>query len=942
MLSRILPMLSLLPILMPSLAAFPEDWELRYVLKMSTPQDRPRWVAKPVPATADERAHLAVEETGPAAGGLLIGRRVRVPENLAASELAATFQTFCPMANRSGGVELGVMLPEVWDRLGRSAEAAVPPPGAGEWLAVQTIHPNREDVLEWKRSALRGAFFTPLEERRGKDVVVAVLWSTWHPGSEEWFRLAELHFGEAQPWIAAAAWPRSARTGEPLALRIEAWAPPPCVLEFGWRPVGGADWQWQPLAAAGNQFEARLAGEATRQPFEIKARLTGTDGTVLETSVHAVKLRQAPAKPGVFYSSEMLAAMRGRMAAEEWARRIAEGIRANAEAWRERRDEPPFGAGGWSHDYVCPEDGARLSWREDHPRDHLCRRCGKEWQGEKLDGNWRNNMHGRFVRAARDSALAAHLYGEPAYAETSRHILGWYARHYREFPEGRGPAGRGRVMSQSLSECSFLLAFMEAADLAFPFLSAEEQRAVETGVIEPGVRQISQFRFGIHNIQCWHNACMAAAGYFLGDEEWVERGNEGELGFHQQLAKGVLSDGLWYERSLGYHGFTLSALYWHCEAARLNGNPLHEAENLRLMCIAPLRLSFPNLVAPSLNDQGYSRGRIGTFGLELAVAWYNDETAASALRQLYALGAERNGLHLLKYGNDLPPGGDYVSPGSVDMPGAGLAILREGGGDGALCAMLEYGEHGGGHGHPDKLQLILYGLGQPLGPDLGTTGYGIPMHSQWYKTTPGHNTVTVGLANQRPTTGRLLAFHSDERASACAAESTKAYADWTLRRHLLLTDGFLVDVFSVEGEAPDTVDWFLRAPGQAGTSLALATDDSPAENRTYGYLKEKRSATTAESWTCQWETDKGTLLLTVAGEADTAATLAKAPGPAGEAPWDTLRIRRRTAATRFVAVYQFLAPGQTAQSVQFGPDAVRVGTSSIRLPIAGQPLPVLE
>ncbi|MDX9979430.1 MAG: hypothetical protein RBU25_05195, partial [Lentisphaeria bacterium] len=162
------------------------------------------------------------------------------------------------------------------------------------------------------------------------------------------------------------------------------------------------------------------------------------------------------------------------------------------------------------------------------------------------------------------------------------------------------------------------------------------------------------------------------------------------------------------------------------------------------------------------------------------------------------------------------------------------------------------------------------------------------------------------------------------------------------RRHLLLTEGFLVDVFSVEGDKPDTVDWFLRAPGQAGTSLALATDDNPAENRTYGYLKERRSAPTADSWTCQWATEKGTLLLTMAGEADTVATLAKAPGPAGEDPWDTLRIRRRTAATRFVAVYQFLAPGQTAQSVQFGPETVRVGAASIRLPTPAQPLPVLE
>lgn len=938
MLFRVVPLLVLLAALTH---AFPAGWETRYVLKLSTPDDRPRWQVQAMPATDTERDHLAVHQTGPAAGGLLIGRRISLPAGLADLELAATFQTFCPEANRSGSVDLGVMSPEAWDRLGRDPEAATAPPAKADWVLVRSIHANREDVQEWQRQALRGPALDSLNPWAGREVVVAVLWSTWHPGEKEWFRLAELHLGEAAPWIEADAWPTSIRTGEALRLQVKAGAPPDATLELGVRSASTPTWQWQPLThSTGKSYTAELPGDRMAEPLDCKARLTLADGTVSETPVRKLALRQPPSHPGVFYSPAMLGAMRDRMAAHDWAKETAEGIRRGAEAWKDRTDDPPFGPGGWSHDYACPDDGARLQWREDHPHDHLCPRCSKEWQGEKLDANWRNSMHGKFVRAARDSALAAQLSGSEEYVPTARRILLWYAAHYREFPEGHGPAGRGRVMSQSLSECSWLLSFMEAADLAFPYLTAEEQRAIETGVIEPGVQQISQFHFGIHNIQCWHNACMACAGYFLGDRTWVDRGTEGKLGFHQQVEKGILPDGMWYERSLGYHSFTLSALTWQCEAARLNGDPLDQVEGLQRMCTAPLRLAFPNLVTPSLNDQGYTRNRIATGPLEEAVAWYSDPVAASALRRLYAEGAKRGGLFLLKYGSDLPTGDEYVSPGSVDMPGAGLAILRSTQADGP-CAMLEYGEHGGGHGHPDKLQLILYGLGQIWCPDLGTTGYGVPLHAQWYKTTPGHNTVTIGEANQKPTTGKLLAFRTDAHSSAAVAESDGAYPGWQLRRHLLQTDAFVVDVFDVQGEKPDTVDWFLRSLGQASTDLPLATDDSPAENRTYGYLHERHSAETAESWTCRWQTEKGSLSLALAGAPGTQVTFTKAPGPAGEPLWDTLRIRRRTASTRFVAVYQFLAPGQTPRPVQFATDTIHIGPVVVSLPTADQSLPVL-
>jgi hypothetical protein len=215
------------------------------------------------------------------------------------------------------------------------------------------------------------------------------------------------------------------------------------------------------------------------------------------------------------------------------------------------------------------------------------------------------------------------------------------------------------------------------------------------------------------------------------------------------------------------------------------------------------------------------------------------------------------------------------------------------------------------------------------------------LHSQWYKTTPGHNTVTIGTKNQRRTTGKLLAFHSDEHSAATAVESTGAYPSWRLRRQLLLTDEFVVDVFDVQGDRPDTVDWFLRSQGEASTSLTLSADDTKPETATYGYLKEKRSASTNDTWQCRWQVPKGVLLLTMVASPDTQVTLAQAPGPAGRDPWDTLRVRRQTANTRFVAVYQFLTAEAKAQPVRMVGPTLQIGPTSVALPTDEAPLPQL-
>jgi hypothetical protein len=77
-----------------------------------------------------------------------------------------------------------------------------------------------------------------------------------------------------------------------------------------------------------------------------------------------------------------------------------------------------------------------------------------------------------------------------------------------------------------------------------------------------------------------------------------------DRGFRVQIEKGITDDGLWYEGSLGYHQYTIQALWPLAEAARHAGIDLY-SDRMRSLFDAPLSLALPEGESPGFND---SRG----------------------------------------------------------------------------------------------------------------------------------------------------------------------------------------------------------------------------------------------------------------------------------------------------------------------------------------------
>lgn len=133
---------------------------------------------------------------------------------------------------------------------------------------------------------------------------------------------------------------------------------------------------------------------------------------------------------------------------------------------------------------------------------------------------------------------------------------------------------------------------------------------------------------------------------------------------------------------------------------------------------------------------------------------------------------------------------------SVLLPQTGFAVMRDGWEEDDAYLLLDFGRHGGPHGHLDKLNIIMYAHGQPWLPDAGAApdmALFAEEHERWHRQTVAHNTVLIDDRSQRPADGELVAWHTHPAFDIAAAEHT-AYPDAVHRRTVFRPRGgyFLV------------------------------------------------------------------------------------------------------------------------------------------------------
>ncbi|HEY6830230.1 MAG TPA: heparinase II/III family protein, partial [Gemmatimonadaceae bacterium] len=483
----------------------------------------------------------------------------------------------------------------------------------------------------------------------------------------------------------------------------------------------------------------------------------------------------------------------------------------------------------------CADDGELLTFDPFSPREHRCPRCGKTYTGELHDRFWiywyQLWLAERGIHAASLSAVR----GDERYAGLARTILGGYAERYLNYPNVDNVLGPTRLFFSTYLESIWLVQICIAADI----LSTRDPKLAETvrdRIVEPSRALIAEYDEGASNRQVWNDAALLAAARLLGDDRRAEQAVHGSSGLVYHLRNGLLVDGSWYEGE-NYHLFAHRGLWYGVAMAERAEIPLDAADvdRFQLGFSTPFLTALPDLTLPSRRDSQYAislrQWRIAEH-CEVGLARRDDPSLLAALARLYttdipqrdtgratsSADVERNApptaltradlswRALLFALADLPELAG-AEPASALLEGQGIAVARRNAA--RVYVALDYGHSGGGHGHPDRLNLLLVDGETRWLDDYGTGSY-TDRTLHWYRSTLAHNAPLVDGRSQRPTDGLLLAYEERGDLGWIKAKAEIAPGVEAIRT-IVVTPGYLIDTLEWASLRDVVVDLPLHA-----------------------------------------------------------------------------------------------------------------------------------
>ncbi|WP_159887656.1 heparinase II/III domain-containing protein [Paenibacillus puerhi] len=518
----------------------------------------------------------------------------------------------------------------------------------------------------------------------------------------------------------------------------------------------------------------------------------------------------------------------------------------------------PAEPGGWWHQYVCPVHHTELLFdeREQDPTHFLCPH-GCRIEGEAYRGAWLVFKHQSLARSALQAAAVYASTGEASYALLGKRLIVEYAAQfplYPVHPDAQSWMLKGRAFHQALTEAiwstTLLRAYVLLLDEGVAF-TEEEGRAVGAFLDMLAVSMTEYRHILIHergnaenNYTAWLNASLSCVYAVRGQKEELEAILADKGGFLHHLSIGVKPDQLEFEGSVYYHIFVLRAYLITAEMAGRFGIDLYEAQgekgqSMRGMFEALALLADERGVLPALHDGPMERlpyAREIAEIMEQGLVRYGIKELVPILReanrQMGSPAGERSGLEALLYGQGElrePEAGHRAVRPSVLWPESGFVVGRVAGSK--LSFLADFGEHGGSHGHYDKLHVTLMHNEGALTPDFGMVPYGSSLRKTWFAETASHNTVSIDGMSQTPHAGRCVRFEESGSYVYAWLQTTAAYPGWKLDRHLLLTEGWLLDwyeVESAEGQEAD-IEWWLHPV--AAVAAPWHSSEAGAEGR---------------------------------------------------------------------------------------------------------------
>ena len=494
----------------------------------------------------------------------------------------------------------------------------------------------------------------------------------------------------------------------------------------------------------------------------------------------------------------------------------------------------------------CPLDGTMLDFDPYSPHQHRCSVCGEVYGGEAHYRNWiyryhlwlaERAVHAALFRSLEIAGPSGSFFSVGAAGSFASAILARYADQYLLYPNSDNVLGPTRPFFSTYLESIWLLNLCIAVDL----LERHDRPARQLGarirdrIVEPSASLIASYDEGASNRQVWNAAALVAANRLLDRNDLVERALLGPGGIAYHLEKGLLADGTWYEGE-NYHVFAHRGLWYGVTMAETAGLslPIQLLARFQEGFATPFLSSLPDMTLPSRRDSQYAVSlRQPRFAelCELGLARQVDEgdlRLRNVLRRLYmddvprretgrqhsTADVERNlagtrltradlGWRSLLFARPELPALDASPLGSVLLGAQGLAVFRRAGE--RVYVALDYGTSGGGHGHPDRLNVLLSEGETRWLDDMGTGSYVDPsLH--WYRSTLAHNAPLFNGYEQQRVDGELLAFEELGDAGWVSARALDLFPGVAAMRTLVVMDDYVLDELAWEWKRPGVMD----------------------------------------------------------------------------------------------------------------------------------------
>lgn len=615
------------------------------------------------------------------------------------------------------------------------------------------------------------------------------------------------------------------------------------------------------------------------------------------------------AKPHLFTNPEAIKRIKSNLQKYEWYRKSFQNIQRMCDVMLEKGFEVPKEK-GYVFNETCRAHNAGLIFDPYNKSLYICPVCKVNYKDEPYRRAWITTYHAWLSQMSIYIGICYFITDDEKYAKAIKKILDGYIKYYPTYPNEDNEIGTAKVFQSTFMDSIWLSYICSGYDMVNDSaVFSEEDRKACLSLFTDVATVIKDYDEKWNNRQAFNNSGMCAAALLVDDKELLDYVLNGEHGFVAQMGHSILEDGLWYEGD-NYHFATVPSMVNIAEMCYFNGIDLYNqsfgGHSIKDMFYAPLKSLLPDGTFPSRKDSPYANSMVNRWycGLyELAYARYGDKALADFLNLVYAtvpdksmaLSSAAGIMDIMKPAYASKEEMDWrafltVDPDkysdmglpvttSINMTGTGLAVLRRQ----DSYINLDYGNYGGGHGHPDRLNITCFLNGRRWFTDYGTGNYYLD-HLRYYRSTLGHNTINQDGKRQSTVSGECDLFYKGSMFDAASGIITDIYPKTTGRRTVILFDnGIVFDYMNIKSDESHTYHNVYHGFGKLNDE-SYKTADEIFQEEGYDFLHDVKNTSVTDGQINIFRTEKAALLMHAASLEEVKQYSAMAYGPPKNIP----------------------------------------------------------